>query len=119
VSTIKRLFFSTFEFDKQWNNIGLDDEDRRKLENEIINNPKIGVVIPGTKGLRKMRFASDDKGKRGGSRVLYVDFVVLERIYLITVYPKNQRDDISNEEKKLFNRLIKQTITELGGKTDE
>ena len=56
--------------------MGLNDEDRRKLENEIANNPSIGKVIRGTGGLRKMRFALGGSGKSGGTRILYVDFVV-------------------------------------------
>ena len=93
----------------------LSDEDKRNLENEILNNPKIGYVIRGTGGLRKMRFAIEDKGKRGGARVLYVDFVVHERVYLIYAYPKGQKEDISNDEREVFRKIIEQAKNELGG----
>lgn len=119
VNEIGRMFFSTSEFDKQWEHMGLDDEDKRKLENEIVNNPQIGAVIRGAGGLRKMRFALEGKGKRGGARALYVDFVVYERIYLITAYPKGEKENISAAERELFRKLIEQTRTELGGKGDE
>ena len=115
----ERMFFSSFEFDKQWANMGLDDEDRRLLENEIINNPQIGAVIRGTGGLRKMRFALENKGKSGGVRALYVDFVVFERVYLVTAYPKGKKDDITAEERKLYKKLIEQTEKELGGNRHE
>jgi len=116
VAVIKRLFYSTFEFDKQWERMGLDDEDRRRLENEIVNNPKIGAVIRGTGSLRKMRFAFEGKGKSGSARVLYVDFVVYERVYMIYTYPKGQKDDISDGERKLFKIMIDQARNELGGR---
>ena len=45
-------------------------------------------------------------GKRGGVRVCYVDFVIKETIYLITVYSKNQKDNLSEEEKKEIKKLI-------------
>jgi len=109
------MFFSTSEFDKQWEAMGLDMEDRRRLENEIVNNPQIGAVVTGTGGLRKTRFASENSGKSGGVRALYVDYVVYERVYLITAYPKNSKDDISQAEKKLFKKIIEQTEKELGG----
>jgi hypothetical protein len=113
------MFYSTFEFDRQWERMGLNDEDRRRLENEIINNPKAGVVIRGTGGLRKMRFAFEGRGKSGSIRTLYVDFVVYERIYLIYAYPKGQKDDISEDEKKLFKKIIEQAYKELGGRNHE
>ena len=108
-----KVFFSTSEFDKQWEALGLDLEDLRLPENQIVNNPQAGAVIKGTGGLRKIRFALDNKGKSGGVRVLYVDFVVFERVYFITVYPKSQKDDISMAEKKLFKQIIEQTKNEL------
>lgn len=111
-----KLFFSSFEFDKQWDNMGFDDSDRNLLENMILNNPQTGPVIQGTGGLRKMRFASEDKGKRGGSRVLYVDYVVFETVYLVSAYPKNEKDDISSEERKLYKKLIEQTKKALEAK---
>ena len=111
-----RLFISTNEFDKQWKHLGLDDSDRRNLENEIAKNPQIGAVIQGTGALRKMRFALEGRGKSGGARVLYVDFVVAERIYLITAYPKNQKENISAAERALYKQLIEQTQAELEGK---
>jgi len=112
---IGRMFFSTFEFDKQWERMGLGDEDRNRLENEIVNNPQVGPVIRGAGGLRKMRFAFKGRGKSGSARVLYVDFVVLERIYLVYAYPKGQQDDISPEERVMFKKIIEQAKKELGG----
>ena len=112
----KRLFISTNEFDKQWDRMGLIDEDRRRLENDIIENPLIGPVIQGTGGLRKMRFAFSNAGKSSSARVLYVDFVLVERVYLITTYPKSQKEDISPAERAAFKRIIDLTKKELGGK---
>jgi len=115
VAIIERLFVSTFEFDKQWQRMGLDDEDRNDLENEILDNPKIGRVIKGTGGLRKMRYATKGKGKSGGARVFYVDYVVFERIYLITAFPKSVKEDLSHVEREMFKKLIIQTEKELKG----
>jgi hypothetical protein len=119
VSVISRMFVSTFEFDRQWERMGLDDEDRRRLENEIVDNPQIGPVMRGAGGLRKMRFALDGKGKSGSARVLYVDFVVFERVYLITAYPKSQKENISPADCELYKKMIEQTKRELGGKNHE
>jgi len=58
------------EFDKMWKKIGLDDEDLKELQLELLSNTKSGEVIKGTGGLRKMRFAIENKGKSGSVRVL-------------------------------------------------
>jgi len=62
-----------------------------------------------------MRFAIEGKGKSGGARVLYVDFVVFERVYLVYAYQKGQQDNISPEERDIFKKIIEQTRKELGG----
>ena len=103
---MKRTFIQTQEFTKNWERLGLNDEDLRRLELEIMENPKIAPVIKGTGKLRKMRFATNNRGKSGSTRVCYVDFVVKETIYLITVYPKNEKDNLSLEERRTIKALI-------------
>jgi len=110
-----RAFKMTEEFDKQWKRMGLGDDDQRKLEQEILDNPQIGSVVKGTGRLRKMRFALEGKGKSGGSRVLYVDFVVYGIIYLITAYPKSEKESITPEERRIFKQFIDQIERALGG----
>jgi len=64
-------------------------------------------VIPGTGGLRKARIAIDNnKGKSGGARVCFVDFVLAETVYFITVYSKNEKDNLSKEERNNVKKLI-------------
>lgn len=94
-----REFIMTPEFDQSWGKLGLDDNSLKKLQEEILENPQLGSVIQGTGGLRKMRFALDS-GKRGGIRVLYVDLVLHEEIYLITAYSKKSKEDLTDIEKK-------------------
>lgn len=104
-----KTFIQTKEFSKNWDQLGLTDDDMRILEAELLANPKIGKIIRGTGKLRKHRFALPHAGKRGSTRVCYVDFAVFETIYLITIYPKNEKDSLSkaecNEIKKMINIL--------------
>lgn len=60
----------------------------------------------GTGKLRKMRFALPNRGKSDSSRVLYVDFVIAETIYLIYAYPKNEKDNLTVEERNTIKMLI-------------
>ena len=104
-----RTFIETNEFTRKWEQLGLTDEDLRKMENHILENPQIGKIIKGTGKLRKVRFALPGRGKRGSTRVCYVDFLLQETVYMITAYAKNEKDNLSqkerNEIKKAIDRL--------------
>ena len=56
-----RTFIQTNEFSRNWDDLGFNDDDLRRLEWEILQNPKAGAVIPGTGKLRKLRFAFQGK----------------------------------------------------------
>ena len=103
---MERKFVMMPIFDKQWHSMGLADSELQELQAELLKNPKIGNVVQGTGSLRKMRFAFPGKGKSGSSRVLYVDFVVAETIYLIFAYPKNEKDNLTSEERNNIKKLI-------------
>lgn len=54
-----------------------------------------------------MRIAFEGRGKSGSARVCYVDFAIFERIYLITAYAKNEKDNLKQTEKNEIKKLIK------------
>lgn len=101
-----RMFIQTAEFTKNWERLGLTDDDLRRLELEILRNPKAGDVIRGTGKLRKLRFAFEYQGKSGSARVCYVDFMTKAVVYLITIYPKNEKDNLTRAECNNIKRLI-------------
>lgn len=71
-----------------------------------IKMAKMGDVIQGTGGVRKTRLKSASKGKSGGFRVCYYfHHLKTGKIYLITIYPKNEKDDISPDEKRELKAL--------------
>jgi hypothetical protein len=101
-----REFIMMPEFDHQWQKLGLGDNELRQLQETLLQNPKAGPVIRGTKGLRKIRIAFEGQGKSGSGRVAYVDFTVHETIYLITAYPKNEKDNLSKAERNAIAKMI-------------
>lgn len=103
---MQRTFIILPEFDKNWKSMGLSDEDLRRLENLILQNPEAGALMQGTGGLRKLRFALDNRGKSGSARVCYVDFIIQETIFLITAYPKNEKENLSKAERNTIHKLI-------------
>jgi hypothetical protein len=82
--------------------------DFEDFEQELLKNPQTGDVIPGLSGVRKARMKGANTGKRGGFRVDYLDFPEHGKLYLIVLYPKNIKDDLTENEKKCIRRLVKQ-----------
>ena len=103
------------EFEKQWSKMGLNDNDLKRLQYQLLENPEIGAVMQGTGGLRKVRFAFENRGKSGSARVVYVDFAIYEKIFLITAYPKNEKDNLSKAERNDIKKLIEALDNSLKG----
>ena len=103
---MRRVFVEMPEFQKAWHSLNLNEDDLNDLQIFLTNNPDFGDVISGTGGLRKIRWAAKGKGKRSGARVLYVDLVVIEKIYFISAYSKNEKVNISVKDKNKIKELI-------------
>ena len=84
-----------------------------RLENQILQDPEAGVLMQGTGGLRKIRFAFENRGKSGSSRVCYVDIVVKETVFFITAYAKNEKENLSKAERNSIRKLIELLEREL------
>jgi len=76
------------------------------------NHPDKGDVIPGTGGLRKLRWALAGRGKRGDSRVIYYYHKPEWQVLLLTAYAKNEKDDLLEWEKKLLATLVKEILNQ-------
>lgn len=116
---MKREFIEVEIFNKLWEKLGLSDENLKDLQEFLCINPDAGDVLQKTNGVRKLRWTIGNKGKRGGVRVLYIDFVIFEKIYLLTVYKKGKKEDISENEKKLIRQLVDVLKNELKAKNEK
>ena len=77
------------------------------IQSDLLANPERGRVVQGLGGIRKGRAADPGrgKGKRGGFRYLYLYFVSDQEIYLLYLFDKDEREDLSPEERKLLRDL--------------
>ncbi len=84
----------------------LADEEYAFLQFSLIVHPKRGVVIPGTGGIRKMRWAGSGQGKRGGIRIIYYAALANEQILMLYAYAKNDREDLSEVQRKALRIVV-------------
>ena len=78
----------------------LSDEELDEAIWLIAQRPEAGDLIPDSGGLRKIRVRRGGRGKRGGARVVYYFFDRDHPIYLLDVFAKNQRADLSAAERR-------------------
>jgi len=86
----------------------LSDEEYRRLQMDLSSRPDMGVIIPGSGGLRKVRWGVHGRGKRGGVRVIYYWAVKQKRLFMLLIYPKNVRDDLSPAQLKMLKQIVKE-----------
>jgi hypothetical protein len=76
------------------------EDEHEAFVNFIAMNADLGDVVPGLGGIRKIRWAREGMGKRGGTRVIYFFYDEGAPIYLLQVYAKGSKSDLSPKEKK-------------------
>lgn len=103
---LSRIFVELPSFMARWKALGLTDDDLRRLEIELLDNPKVGAVLQGTGGVRKVRFAFENRGKSGSVRVIYIDFEVYEKIFLLTAYAKADQANLTRKERNDLKGLV-------------
>ena len=94
----------------------LSDEQFRLLQRALILNPDAGKLIPGAGGLRKLRWGSEGRGKRGGVRLIYYSVPARELILLLFLYPKNEQNDLTPDQVRTLSALVKSELRDLRGK---
>jgi len=72
----------------------LSDDEYSLLQQALLANPQAGAVIPGSGGIRKLRWRLAGRGKRGGIRVVYFLRTPKGQIWMLTLYPKNIAENI-------------------------
>ena len=72
----------------------LSDDEYALLQQALIADPEVGNVIPGSGGVRKMRWGVSGRGKRSGLRVIYFLRTRQGQIWMLTLYPKNVAENI-------------------------
>ena len=100
------------EFCRCAESLRITEREREKIIDAIANNPQSGDEIQGTGGARKVRFAAKGKGKgkRGGYRVISFYSGLSIPVFLITIYAKGEKDDLTPDQKKKLKTTLKLVV---------
>ena len=104
------IFSETPVFTRQITKL-LPDDEYRELQQQLIFNPAAGDIIQHSGGLRKVRWRSATKGKRGGLRVIYYWYANEDEIYMLLAYGKGEKDDLAAKELKVLRRPVEETMS--------
>jgi mRNA-degrading endonuclease RelE of RelBE toxin-antitoxin system len=88
----------------------LEDDEYKSLQIALLLRPEQGSIIPGSGGLRKVRWARKRMGKRGGIRLIYYWDKKTESFYMLLIYSKSKKDDLSQDQLRILNQLIKEEL---------
>src|SRR5216684_4785949 len=83
----------------------MTEEQRTVLVDYLAYNPTAGDLIQGTGGVRKLRWGLEERGKRGGARVVYFHHDAGMPLFALTAYAKNERADLSQQDRNDFRQL--------------
>jgi hypothetical protein len=101
----------TLLFQKQWP-LYWTEVDRDRFAAFIAERPDVGDVVPGSGGIRKVRWNREGSGKSGGVRVIYYVRTAQEDIVLLTLYAKSKTDNISGQKLKEIRRALEDQTAE-------
>ncbi|MFA6018692.1 MAG: addiction module toxin RelE [Rhodospirillales bacterium] len=92
-----------------------------ELRTLLATRPDAGVVIPGTGGIRKLRFGVEakGKGKRGGARIIYYFHSPVIPLALLAIYAKNEKIDLSAGDKRELKKLVADFVASFATKTEK
>jgi len=88
----------------------ISDDEYRKLQLALVLRPGAGKIIPGSGGLRKIRWKSGGSGKRGGLRLIYFWDVPEDIIYMLLTYKKSKQEDLTPNQLKTLRNLVKEFL---------
>jgi hypothetical protein len=103
------------EFTKQSKKI-FSESLRESLINYLAAHPKTGALMEGTGGLRKFRWKREGTGKSGGAKVIYYYYNDNYPLFIITVFKKGKKSNLSKEERNELAKLVNILIETYGGK---
>ncbi len=89
----------------------ISNKEYHLLQLHLSIRPEAGDIIKGSGGIRKIRWSGSGRGKRGGIRVIYYFINNDDQIYMLFAYPKNKKDDLSEDQLKQLKKLVEEQLS--------
>lgn len=86
----------------------LSDDEYAGLQDLLVDNPERGDIIKGGGGIRKLRYALPGRGKSGGVRAIYYWIKDDHQIYMLVIYPKSEKDNLTDRETAVLRDFVKE-----------
>jgi len=86
----------------------LPDDEYRLLQHTLVSLPDLGAIIKGSGGIRKVRWKTRGRGKRGGLRVIYYWAVAQDTILMLFIYKKGVQDDLTTAQIKTLREIVEE-----------
>lgn len=86
------------------------DKERENLINHLAADPKAGILLKGTGGIRKLRWKRTGSGKSGGVRVIYYFHSEVYPLFLLTLFGKSEKTNISKAERNMLAKLTEELL---------
>jgi hypothetical protein len=87
-------------------------EERAAIVDRVATDPRCGVVIPGSGGIRKLRFGFGGRGKRGGARVIYLFGGDDVPVFLLAAFAKNEKADLTAAERQALSKQVTKMLSD-------
>ena len=94
----------------------IDEDERQRIISYLAAHPQAGVIMQGTGGIRKFRWASGNKGKSGGVRVIYYYHNDQIPLFLLSIFAKSEKANLSKAERNQLAKFIDQLVAGFGAK---
>lgn len=109
IGLVEFVYLSLFERTRKG---VLTDAEMKEVEDELLANPRAGVVMANTSGVRKIRAAQGQRGKSGSARVAYLYVEEQATVYFIIAFPKNVQGNLTDAQKKQVRAMVAQIRNE-------
>jgi hypothetical protein len=116
-TSVMQTIVELTEFLRKAQDLFVGDE-KLSLINYLAVHPQAGDLIQGTGGIRKLRWAAQGKGKSGGVRVIYYYYNETIPLFLLTVFGKNEKANLSQSERNDLSKLTDVLLKQYGDKNE-
>ncbi len=84
----------------------LSDDEYRLFQNALVESPGSGDIIQGSGGIRKIRWKSNGRGKRGGTRIIYYWATNDDQLLMLYAYPKNEMESLTKDQLLILKKTV-------------